>query len=96
MENVEAPLTARQRHRAAYKAAHPEAYKTEKRVYATRARQTQAAREALDPALRAARLAERKAYNDATKEARAAYMRAYKARKRAARMDGGGGVGQPT
>ena len=88
--------TARQRHRESYKAAHPDTYRAEKRRTMARARQTRAVREALDPTLRAARLAERKAYNEATKEARAAYMKAYKARKRAARMAGVGGVGQPT
>ena len=88
---MEAPeLSKRQRYRNAFKAAHPETYKEEKRVSSARARQSHVAREALDPALRAARLVARKARNDACKEARNAYSRAYMARKRAARKAGVG------
>ena len=93
MEN-QPELTARQRHRAAYREKRPEAFKAEKRADGARARQTQAAREALDPALRAARLAARKARNDAHRDARNAYSRAYMTRKRAARKAGVGGGGE--
>ena len=83
---MEAPeLSKRQRYRNAFKAAHPETYKEEKRVSSARARQSQMAREAIDPALRVARLARCNANHEVHREARRAYDRAYTARKRAAR-----------
>ena len=93
MDIIEATLmTKRQQYRAAFKATHNEAYLASKRRVSTRARTARDALEALDPALREARLEVRKAYRDAHKEASAAYKARKRAERRAVSALGGVGV----